>query len=81
MHLLSAKGDTCSTSATWSYRQQDLEEKDDLLNQSVNDKALCSTAPATPGLLKIYIFPEIDRYVHYLSLATLVSSVAFVGAV
>ena len=35
-HLLSDRGDTCSTSATWSYRQQDLEEKDDLINQSVN---------------------------------------------
>ena len=30
-HLLSDKSDTCSTSAAWSYRQQDLEEKDDFL--------------------------------------------------
>ena len=34
-HLLSDCGDTCSTSATWLYRQQDLEGKNDLINQSV----------------------------------------------
>ena len=50
-HLLSDRGVTCSTSATWSYRQQDLEEKDDRLNKSVNDNAVCRSALATPGLL------------------------------
>ena len=30
--FLSDRGDTCSTSATWSYRQKDLEEKADLMN-------------------------------------------------
>ena len=30
-----------------------LEEKDDLLNQSVNDCSVCGTAPATPDLSKI----------------------------
>ena len=34
----------------WYY--EDLEEKDDSLNQSVNDEAVYRTAPATPGLLK-----------------------------
>ena len=53
IHLLSDRGDTCSTSATWSYRQQDLEEKDESVSESVNPKAVCRTAPATPGLLKI----------------------------
>ena len=52
-HLLSDRGDTCSTSATWSYRQQDLEENDQRMNESVNDKAICRTAPVTPSLLKI----------------------------
>ena len=33
---LSDRGDTYSTSATWSYRQQDLEEKDGSINQSLN---------------------------------------------
>ena len=33
--LLSDRVDTCSTSATWSYKQQDLEEEDELINQSV----------------------------------------------
>ena len=32
-HLLCDRGDTCSTSATWSYRQQDLEEKDQRMNE------------------------------------------------
>ena len=31
-HLLSDKGDTCSTSATLSYRQRELEEKDEKIN-------------------------------------------------
>ena len=33
----------------WCF--EDLEEKDRLLNQSVNDGGVCRTAPATPGLL------------------------------
>ena len=41
-HLLSDRGDTCSTSATWSYRKQDLEEKDQSMNESVNDEAVCT---------------------------------------
>ena len=28
-HLLSERCDTCSTLATWLYRQQDLEKKDE----------------------------------------------------
>ena len=53
--LLSDRGDTCSTSGTWSYSQQDLEEKDDSVNESMNHEAVCRTAPATPGLLPIPI--------------------------
>ena len=35
----------------------DLEEKDQSLNQSISDKAVCRTAPATPGLLnRTHIF-------------------------
>ena len=61
-HLLSDRGDTYSTSATWLYRQQDLEEKCDLINllinELMNDKAVCRIAPATAGLLNFcnYIF-------------------------
>ena len=36
-HLLSDRGDTCSTLATWSYKQQDLEEKDHLMNELINE--------------------------------------------
>ena len=40
----------------WYYK--DLEEKDDWLNESmnewINDEAFYRTAPATPGLLNIY---------------------------
>ena len=54
-HLLSDRGDTCATSAIWLYRQQDLEEKDQSVNQSVNHKAVCRTAPANPGLLIIVL--------------------------
>ena len=50
-HLVSDRGDTCSASATCSYRQQDLEEKDDAINQSLNYEAVCRTSPATAGLL------------------------------
>ena len=32
----------------WYY--EDLEEKDDLLTDLINDEAVCRTAPATPGL-------------------------------
>ena len=35
----------------WYY--EDLEEKDDSLNELMNDKAVYRTAPATPGLLNI----------------------------
>ena len=54
-HMLSDRDDTYSTSATWSYRQQYLEEKGDSMNESVNDKAVCRTARATPGLLNTVI--------------------------
>ena len=50
---LKCRGDTYSTSVTWSYWQQDLEEKDNLMNQSFNDEAVHGTVPATPGLLTI----------------------------
>ena len=43
---LSHKHDTCSTSGTWSYRQQDSEEKGELISY----KGVCRTAPATQGL-------------------------------
>ena len=56
-NLLSDIVDTWSTSATWSYRQHDLEEKGDLMNQSVNDEAVCRTTPVTPGLLFILYAP------------------------
>ena len=43
-----------TTSATWSYRQPDLDEKDD----QINYEADCKTALATPDLLKIlYLSP------------------------
>ena len=35
----------------WYY--EDLEEKDDSVNELINDEAVCRTAPATPGLLII----------------------------
>ena len=35
----------------WYY--EDLEEKDELMNESINYKAVYRTAPATPGLLII----------------------------
>ena len=39
---------------------ENLEEKDEWLkqsiNQSINYEAVCITAPATPGLLNIYIY-------------------------
>ena len=38
----------------WYY--EDLEEKDEWLNQWINDEAVYRTAPATPGLLKIFWF-------------------------
>ena len=41
-HLVSDRGDIRSTSSTWLYRQQDLKEKDCLMNQIKNDKAVCS---------------------------------------
>ena len=50
-HLLSDRGDTCSISATWLYKQQDWEEKDQSVSQWINDEAVCRTAGATPGLL------------------------------
>ena len=38
---------------------EDLEEKDDLINESMNHKCVCRTAPAKPGLLIItsFFFP------------------------
>ena len=35
-----------------------MEEKDQLLTQSVNGGGVCRTAPATPGLLKISVVPS-----------------------
>ena len=49
--LFSDRGDALSTSETWLHRQPDLEEKDQQINQKVNDEAVCRTALATPGLL------------------------------
>jgi len=37
------------------YSFEDLEVKDRLLDLSVNDKGICRTAPATPGLFIILI--------------------------
>ena len=38
----------------WEWRRfEDSEEKADSVNQSMNDKGVCRTAPATPGLLNI----------------------------
>ena len=42
------------TSATWLYRQLILEKKYDLMNH----KAVCRTAPTTPGLLKMLLQSE-----------------------
>ena len=57
--------DTCSTSATWLYRQQELEEKDESMNKSVSHKAVCRTVPVTPGLLiimsKLFIANQADQ--------------------
>ena len=53
MYLLSDRGDTCSTSATWLYIQQDLEEKVQSVSESVNDVAVCRRGPATQCLLII----------------------------
>ena len=36
----------------WYY--EDLEEKADWTTELINDKAVYRTAPATPGLLKMY---------------------------
>ena len=38
------------------YSFEDLEVKDRSLDLSVNDKGICRTAPARPGLLIIWIF-------------------------
>ena len=38
------------------WYHEDLEEKDDSINQSISDKAVYRTAPATPGLLKSVVF-------------------------
>ena len=38
----------------WYY--EDLEEKDDSINELMSDEAVYRTAPATPGLLNIYFF-------------------------
>ena len=37
----------------WCF--EDLEEKDCLVDQSISGGAVCRTAPATPGLLNMYI--------------------------
>ena len=34
---------------------EDLEEKDDSLNQLINHEAVSKTAPATPGLLNTFV--------------------------
>ena len=38
------------TAWEWKF-VEDLEEKEQWLNQSISDEAVCRTAPATPGLL------------------------------
>ena len=38
------------------WRFEDWEEKDDLINYLLNDKGVCRTAPATPGLIIIVLF-------------------------
>ena len=40
------------TSGTWSYRQQDLEEKDESMNESGKDEAVRSTATGYTGSAK-----------------------------
>ena len=57
-HLLSDRGDTCLTSLIKSYRQHDLEEKDELINESVNHKALFRTPLATLGPFIILVFRQ-----------------------
>ena len=52
-HLSSDRGDTCSTFETGSYKQQDWEEKDHLVTESVSHNGVCRTSQATPGLLNI----------------------------
>ena len=47
------RDDTRSTSATWSFRQRDWEEKEQPMNESVTDEVVCRRALATPGLLNI----------------------------
>ena len=49
-HLFSDRGDNSSTSATRSYRQQDLRKR---MSKLISDKGVFRAAPATPGLLKI----------------------------
>ena len=41
---------------------EDLEENADWLNQSINDKGVCRKAPATPGMLRMYIYMYIMPY-------------------
>ena len=38
-----------------------LEEKDQLVNNRINDEAFCRTAPATPGLLTVLQLEQLDR--------------------
>ena len=40
-HLLSDRGDTCSTLATWLYKQQDLEEKDQWVSYLMTQRQRC----------------------------------------
>ena len=42
------------------WYHEDLEEKDDSLNQLMNDEAVYRTAPATPGLLKTNMWNHMD---------------------
>ena len=46
----------------WCF--EDLEEKGVLMNESMNDKGVCRTTPATPGLLKTQslLFPHRNLY-------------------
>ena len=46
----------------------DLEEKNLLINQWINDRDVCRTAPATPGLWKIYSQLRIDLIINFESL-------------
>ena len=41
---------------------EDLEEKGEVISQSMNEKGVCRTAPATPGLLTIKVLDDNSTY-------------------